>query len=378
MKIIFFFNSYTKNISGGDIRFIELAKRLAKMGIDIEVVTSLNGKKICLDHNLTAKFHQTTNEINTNHILLLYLKRIIKALKLNFNIRNGDVFYSTSDFLPDVLPAFILKIKNNITWIQIIHHLYENPFKRKGKNFLINLLGFISQRLSFILINRKADLVIVVNPLVRKQLIKLGFKRKKIKINYNGIDLDKFRNFAASNKRYDCVFLGRLNVSKGIFDLIEVWKIIVKKIPTATLAIIGGGDEQLKQMLKNMVKKNKLENNIDILGYLEDKEAFGIMKSSKVFVFPSHEEGFGIAILEAMACGLPVVAWNLPVYDYIFTKGLIKVAENNIEEFANTVIKLLQKNELRSLLIKEAKKQAMKYEWNMIYEKEYEIIKTFN
>lgn len=384
-KIIALMNAYTQGMSGGDHRFIEIARRLVnKDDVKIEIVTSGLGGKLCESHGLKGNnitYIVTTNEQRVYNVILLYLKRIFAALKIKPSNREDDlVLYSTSDFIPDTLPAFFLKSifsktgNRKVRWVQVIHHLYESPAKRKGKNILTNLLGFLSQRISFIMIKKAGDLIITVNPIVKQQLLRLGFNMP-IMVNYNGVDLARIGNINPSNKKYDCVFLGRLNISKGIFDLVKIWKIIIDKNPKVTLAIIGGGDNRLKQELKRDIDRNGLNKNIDVLGYLNEEDVFGILKSSKVFVFPSHEEGFGIAILEAMACGLPVVAWDLPAYKEIFTKGIVKIPENNYEEFANMIIKLLEEEELRKQLTEEAKKQATEYDWNIIANNEIKLIK---
>jgi len=365
-------------MSGGDIRFIEIAKRLMRKNVEVWVVTSKLGKEMCEKYGLKAKYVITTTEDEIKSVTCTYLKRIIRALFLKFELRKGDILYSTSDFLPDVLPAFILKLRNkDVGWIQVIHHLYGNPLRRRGKNFLVNLIGFLSQRVSFAMIKREADLIIAVNPLVKWQLVRLGFNASKIRVNYNGVDLMKMESIKPSDKKYDCVFLGRLNVSKGIFDLIKIWKVIVKKNPSITLAIIGGGDKSLEYALRNRVEEEKLENNINVLGFLDDEQAFGILKSCKVFVFPSYEEGFGIAALEAMACELSVVAWDLPVYREVFPKGMIRVPLGDAKKFADEILRLLNDPELYEKMRDDAIETASKYDWNKIAEKELELIERF-
>lgn len=353
-------------------------KRLSKkVDLDLTVVTSEAGYYLCSVRGLKATFEITTQEYKTGNVALLYARRMLSALLVNFDIKKGAILYSTSDFLPDVLPPYVLKLRNkNVKWVQVIHHLYENPFIRKGENFVTNLFGFLSQRLSFILAKKRADLIIIVNPIIRQQLIKIGFNGKKMFMNYNGVDIEKIHTFQPSVFKYDCIFLGRLNVSKGIFDLLEIWKGVIAKKPYATLAIIGGGNNKLEQKLKNEIIKSNLEKNVTVFGYLNDAEAFGILKSSKIFVFPSHEEGFGIAILEAMACGLPVIAWNLPVYKEVFPRGIITVPIKNFDEFVETTLKLLEDSELRSSVGKDALDIASKYSWDKVARQELLLLES--
>ncbi len=376
MKIIAFLNSYTEGLSGGDLRFIEIMKRLTQNeDVKLTIVTSKLGKSLCKLRGLNQSFVETTQENTTGNILSLYARRIFSSLSIKLDFY-GSVFYSTSDFLPDVLPAYRAKSGSDIKWVQVIHHLYDKPFSRLGENFFINFLGFFSQRFSLILIKRRADLVIVVNPITKLQLMRIGFRENKISVNYNGVDAKKFHCFETSIKKYAAVFLGRLSVSKGIFDLIDVWKRVTKEKPGEVLAIIGRGNDHVEKRLRDLIKNNNLENNINILGPLQDPDTISIMNSSKLFLFPSHEEGFGIAVLEAMACGLPVVAWNLSVYKNVFCQGMITIPVGDFERMANAVLELLNNPELRSNISKYSQILASKYDWNDIARKEKLLIEV--
>ena len=365
-KLIAFLNSYSQAISGGDACFIELAKRMDKF--EKVVVTSLLGRKLCEAKGLTANYLVTTQEQNFRNVIFTYLKRIIKAIFLRIKIDNEDILYSTSDFLPDVLPAFCQKIKNKYAyWVQKIFHLI--PTNRFIPHF--------AQKISFFLIKNFADLVIVDNRLLQEELIRQGFDANKIEVNPPGIDVKYFKDIKPSGEKgYDANFLGRLHPSKGIFDLVDVWKLVCENKPNAKLAIIGEGDERFKGELKKRIKDANLEHNIDVLGYLEDDETFGIIKASKVFVFPSHEEGFGIAILEAMACSLPVVAWNLPFYKEVFPRGMVRVPIGNIKEFAETVLKLLKDEQLREGMSRETREISQGYDWDNVAKRELELIEN--
>ena len=373
-KLIGFANAYTEGMGGGYVRFIEIFKHINNF--EISIVTSLLGKKMCKRKGLMANYLITTKEKKFKNVILTYIKRIIKALFLNVNITEGDIIYSISDFLPDVFPAFIWKLKNRkVMWTQLIHHLIPHPSKRKG-NLLSNVISYLAQRISFLFIKHYCDLIIVVNPLTKKMLAGMGFNISKIRVNPNGIDIDYFRNVKPDkNVRYDGIFLARLHPSKGIFDLIEIWKFFCKKIPNAKLAVIGCGNKKIIEELERRIINAGLADNIDVLGYLENDRVFGIIKSSKIFISPSHEEGFGIAILEAMACGLPVVAWDLPVYREVFPKGIIGVPENDISRFGGVIIELLEDENKRKLLAEDAKKQAKEYDWSEIAEREIRLIR---
>ncbi len=364
MKIVAFMNSYSQGKSGGDVFFIEVAKRLKDY--NKVIVTSLLGKKLCQKFGLEGEFLITTREAEFRNIIRTYIKRAVKALFLKINIEEGDIFLGTSDFLPDVLPIFWLKLKDKgIRWVQHIFHLI--PSSRR--------IPFLAQRMSFWLIRPLADVVIVDNTLLKGELVALGFDRKKIFINYPGVDLDYLSSIeGGSVLGYDGIFMAQLRPSKGIFDLVKIWKRVCEKRPGARLGIIGKGVAEVERDLKGLVKTEGLERNIELLGYLEDDEKLAMIKASKVFVFPSHEEGFGIAPLEAQALGLPVVAWNLPVFEEVFPKGMIKIEMGEIEKFADAVLDLLTERSRHNYLSSEALANASRLNWDVTSTRELKLM----
>ena len=175
--------------------------------------------------------------------------------------------------------------------------------------------------------------------------------------------------------KYKASFLGRLKESKGIFDLVRIWRKVCDAIPDAKLAMIGSGDENTIAELNKKITDCGLEDNIRLFGHLEKESAFQIICSSDIFVSPSHEEGFGIAILEAMACGVPVIAWDLPVYRDIFQKGMITVEINDLNAFSREVLALIDDREKRSRMGSEAMDMSLRMDWGKISDKELDIIR---
>jgi len=363
-KLIAFMNSYSQGKSGGDMVFIEIAKRIKSF--EKVIITSYLGKKLCQENGIEAKYLVTTKEFEFKNVILTYLQRTIKAFFFDFKVKKNNVLLGTSDFLSDVLPIFWLKIKNpKVKWIQHIFHLI--PSLRK--------ISYFAQKISFLLIKNRADLIIVDNSLLKKELVKLGFNKKKIEVNYPGIKLEYLKKIKPAKRGYEGIFMAQLRPSKGIFDLIKIWKLVCREKPEARLGVIGKGEKEIMEEIKTKVENAGLKRNIKLLGFLEDDKAFGTIKASQVFVFPSREEGFGIAPLEAQALGLPAVAWNLPVFDEVFPKGMIKLKMGQIEEFAEEVINLLNNKNFYQKLSKEAKGNAGKYNWEKSAEREILLMK---
>ena len=370
IKVSAFINAYTSGVSGGDVRFVEIFRRL--QGVETTVITPEQGVKFCEERKLSANYVRTSGHDSSSSVLFSYPLRTIRAI-MKLRDRELGVLYASSDFLPDVLPCFILR-KKATRWVQLIHHLIPSPRKREG-SLMNNTLSFLMQRLSLIFIKMKADSVVVVSEGVRQSLIGMGIEASKIHVNPNGVDLAFYDGLAATESGYDGAFLARLHRSKGIFDLVKIWGQVCDQNPDAKLAIIGGGDESITEELSASIASNGLQDNIALLGFLPRDQAFGVLKSSKVFLFPSHEEGFGIAILEAMACGLPTIGWDLPVYRDVFrTGGMISAPMGEHGTFAQMVNTLLHDEEERGRLSGAARLTAQRFDWEKIAEREKSLL----
>lgn len=363
-KLIAFMNAYSHGKSGGDTVFIELAKRLNNDNKII--ITSQLGKNLCSNNGIQATYYITSTESNFNNVVLTYIKRLVKALFLNLPIQKNDVLMGTSDFFPDVLPIFLSRLKNKESkWLQHVFHLI--PTSRK--------LPYYIQRLSLFFIRMLADIVIVDNTLLKNELSKMGFHQHKLIVNHPGINLDYLQSIKKNSRMsYEGVYMAQLRKSKGVFDLITIWKLVCLEMPNAQLAIIGKGKKEIVEELKNKIAHAKLQQNITLMGYLEDKQMFSLIKASKIFIFPSHEEGFGISALEAQALGLPVIAWNLPVFTEIFPKGMIRVTMFDMNNFARASLNMLMDKSLRRKFVIEASANAKRYSWGQTAKREKKLI----
>lgn len=370
IKIVAFMNTYSQGRSGADVRFVEITRHWKN--INITLITSQMGSYFSKELKFSGDFLITSKEKEFKNPILTYIIRTIKALLFNIKTDSYTVLYSTSDFFPDIIPAFILKNRFN-KWISVIHHIYPH-YKKRGGNIITNIVAFYLQKLSFYLIKKKSDKIIVVNELIKKDLLTFGFVNEKIIVSSNGINLKYINRIKVSNTKYDGIYLGRLGYSKGIFDLIKIWKNLCCKNSTARLAIIGIGNKQITKKVTKEIIVNNLQKNIYLLGYLPDNQVYSLLKTAKIFVFPSHEEGFGIAIAEAIACRLPVIAYDLPTYPMTFKKIIFNIPLYDIEKFSELINYLLNNEKKRLEMVKLAFNTIQKYTWEKIAKNELKII----
>jgi glycosyltransferase involved in cell wall biosynthesis len=190
----------------------------------------------------------------------------------------------------------------------------------------------------------------------------------------NGIDLSEFSTESPENFDYHGVFFARLIPEKGIFDLIEIWKLVVKKMPNAKLAVCGIAEETeiVKKFLKEVSKYN-LSNNIEFLGQQDKAKLLNIVANSYLTVYPSYVDSFSLVTLESLACGTPVIAYDIPAIRHNFRKckSVFRCPVGNKTSMADTILHVLTKMERKTLTI-EAKKFATSYDWDKVVKAEKE------
>lgn len=368
MKILFLQNTAAISpiLSGGEIRLYRIYKFLNSRH-ECKMMGFFSSKTINNELGIEA---ETISRFTLYDKFSIYFAYLLKTIDLIFRFLvfrfKCDIIYSSSDFFPDVIPAFIYKsFFRKTKWVQCIFHVYSDWRIRPGNKF-INFIAEHLQKLSFILIRFKSDHVIVINNGTRSQLIHYGFQPNRVKQAPCGVDINYLNKLPASERIFDGLFIGRLHPTKGIFDLLKIWKIVVESRPSAKLGIVGAGAATITQDLKGKIQEMGLKNNIELLGGLENNVAFSLLKSSKTFLFPSHEEGWGIAIAEAMACRVPVVAWDLNVYSEVFENYLIQISEGNYDSFAKKILFWLMNEDEGKKYSEQAYKFISKFDWDNV------------
>lgn len=355
-------------IAGGD-------RLLEKMAVHLTLPLKIS---VIIPH--ANKRHWQESQVNVNVIPLkknyfdkltgpfgvftTYLIRVFQAFKVLVGIKSAYILYSSTGIFPDVMPAFFIKlIKPKTFWIARIHHLSLPPNRRPGI-FWVNLGSYILEQLSLFAIKVKADLLVTLNTDLKKVLVKKGLKEDKTIVLGGGVDFKAISKVKRPQvKKYDAVFLGRIHPAKGVFDLAPIWQKVARKIPSARLAVIGTGDLKTIKILKRQIKTFDLEKNISLLNFLPQKKLFRVLKESRVFLFTDHEAGFGLAVAEAMAAGLPVVGWDIGILGSVFKSGNLKIRKGNYDSFGQAVIKIITDSSFSDILSKAAVSEAKNLDW---------------
>lgn len=306
-------------------------------------------------------------------LFLTYLSRALKSCLIQRGIKfhGPAIIYSSSDLLVDVIPAIFMKLRNpGFTFVCGMHLLAPNPFKGFRKMYstgfkipsLSNLYYFLSQRLISFALKRQGALVLVSNYNDRDFLAKKGFGADRILVTYGACEVYFDEKIISEPKSYDAIYIGRFHEQKGFPDLLKAWRQVKEALGNAKLAVLG--EDIAMEDIKSFIEKNGLKEYIDFIGFVGGIIKFDYIKSAKVCIFPSFYESFGMVILEAMSCGVPVVAYDLPVYRRIYTRGLALAPVGDIRKMADIVIDLLKNDAKREALAEEALAMSRHFSWD--------------
>jgi len=178
------------------------------------------------------------------------------------------------------------------------------------------------------------------------------FKKAKVEVVYNGVDIKAFLPGSVKKdvknklqiRSEDIVIgtVGRLSPEKGFEYLLIAIRDVINVYPSVKVLIAGNGNEKYRFYLQERIDELKLSSKIILTGFYEDVPQ--ILRCMDIYCLPSLSEGFNRSLLEAMACGLPVVATNAGGNVEIIQDGAngFLVPPGNPEALASTIIELLQ------------------------------------
>ena len=178
------------------------------------------------------------------------------------------------------------------------------------------------------------------------------------------------------------LYVGDVNYNKNLIGLIRAFKHTFEESkPTSKVKLVLVGkaflDETLKEtkQILQLIKSLKLNKGVIRLGWIPPKELVGVYNLATVYCQPSFYEGFGLPVLEAMACGCPVVAANTSSLPEICGKAAIMVNPYNINSIASGIKKVLYDISIYDILRKKGLEWVKNFTWEKVAQKTYEVYK---
>jgi glycosyltransferase involved in cell wall biosynthesis len=302
----------------------------------------------------------------------LHILSILKKGKVGL-IRN---FFAVFKFLTSVrcdvihaqyvYPSAFWGLAGKILGIPVVVTSHGNDIQKMGEIRYGARLNPIIATITWVIL-KLTDIHVVVSKSMVKDAIEAGSSPSRIRVVYNGIDISKVSSLGDTRivERYGIhredfviLYLGRLHPKKSPEDMVKAFPKIVREVPNAKLVIAGKGSE--KEKLEKLVQELKLQGKVIFTGFVSENAKWGLLKRCDIFVLPSIVEAFGIALIEAMACGKPVIATNVGPFPEIIKDGEtgVLIPVHSPPSLADAVISLARNPEKRMLIGKKAKEEV--------------------
>ncbi|MDD4908597.1 MAG: glycosyltransferase family 4 protein, partial [Candidatus Omnitrophica bacterium] len=326
MNILFLSNHL--NVGGISSYLLSLGKGLVCRGHKVYLASS--------GGELAPKFKEAGMEFIPVPVKIkneLHPNVMISCLKLNKVIKENkiDIMHANTR-VTQVISGTLSKF-SGIPYVTTCHGYFK---KSPGRRFL-PLWGH--------------RVIAISEPVKQHLLLDFGVPQEKVKLIYNGIEIDRFKNRQSTDKGREKTRLGltqgpvagiiaRLSDVKGHCYLLEAMKKVLEQLPGAQLLIVGDGRE--KDKLLKLADEFKLGKSVKFIYAVDDTAK--ILPVMDVFVMPSLQEGLGLAVMEAQAAGLAVVASNIGGLNVLVRDGESGrlVLPKDVDGLAAAIVELLK------------------------------------
>lgn len=361
---------YPATVYGGPIVSIhECSIQLCSLGIEVNAsTTNANGdSRLNVLPNVFHKFQD-------NYLVKYYDDTVVGRFSWRFVV----------SVWKDIKRCDVVKIEDIFSTYIPPSLLYAKLFR---KPFIVSPRGSLS---SWALTSKRPLLkklwsAMFIKPFLRgswwhatslqeSDEIKSYYPAARVVVIPNGIDLDDYSKPAVLSRREYLqrfvhldgsegpviVSMGRLHRKKGFDVLINAYAEVRRVHPRAVL-LIAGADDGEKAVLDQQVASMSLQGGVFFVGELKGADKADFLAGGDLFVLPSHSENFGNVYLEAMACGVPIVASRETPWEEVERFGCGKWVENSIPATAAAMLELLAGD--RKAMAASAKKMAARYTW---------------
>lgn len=308
MRILITLNS--SNFGGIEKTVLDLVKGLSK---NHEVFVVCPSGDFIDEYREYAKVfqHKKVTKIDLSYIL--FLNKILKKNKIDVLHANDPRIVFNS-----LIASYLAGTKSKVTHTHTpISSWQISDFSKKVNIFLNTLI-----------INSLSDYEICLTESIRRQKIEEGISPQKLFVIPNCLDEDfkeeviKIKNKEIKKKKnFEFLCISRFSIEKNQQLLIESFYELSKLYKDVSLTLVGKGPMQVE--IKKLISSLNLEEKVEIINELEEKEKVKILHASDCFVFPTLAEGFGLVMIEAMTTCKYVIASDLPVLKEVSDNSII-------------------------------------------------------
>lgn len=242
-------------------------------------------------------------------------------------------------------------------------------------------LDKLQNKLQTARLGKVADKIITISEYSSSQIQKVAnIPINKINTIYCGVS-SKYCPPAAVKARGDFIlYVGGFDRRKNLERLLDAYNLLLSSGTKEKLVLAGhsrpGGYDKLYYDIPELLRSKNLAGKVEVIENPTDDGIIKLYQAAKLFVFPSLIEGFGLPVLEAMACGCPVVCSNAASLPEVGGEATVYFDPYNIDDIADKVKMVLKDEKLRKIMTAKGLQQAAKFSWDEAGSKVYQILRN--
>jgi glycosyltransferase involved in cell wall biosynthesis len=345
MKVYWLTEAFYPPIVGGqELIAAQLVEALSQQGVQVNVITRQTLPRVAPSERIGGVVVRRIEPAGmlkgkgwrAVFPLFAYLIRLGKLLLFEAS-RYDVIIVSGAKVMPlVVVPICWLTHKQCIVRAESFFELHE-PVSTESLRSMNSALGRFVARVADYARNymlRRVGFMIAISSEIGAALVKRGVSSSRIREIPNAVDLEKFKAVSSAEKRLLrrklalpaertlAVYTGRLARGKGLPMLIESWPTLVARHPELSLVLVGSGwrsFDNCEDFLRDFVRDHQLQDHVHFVGETERVNEF--LQAADFYLFPTEYEGFSLALVEALACSIPVVVTSVGAAPDIIRHG---------------------------------------------------------
>jgi len=354
-------------VGGGGILAEELVKRLLERGHTVNVITW--GKPSVQKSNPKLTIYRVCRP-----------SKISPIQKLKFGFLAGSKVKTLREIVHGHIFFFPLDKKRTIYTFHVTQLGQLQALQKIKDKSIAIVISIMLKKLYLIwerYIIKNSSKLIAISDTVKNELLELGAKREQIEVMPNTIDLKNYHRvrpkatkqlrakYAHDSKTKIIFAIGRLLPIKGFQDLIRA----IALLKNRNIKLLIAGEGEYRQALKQLVENLELTNQIVFLGKVPKDKVKNFYSLVDVTVAPSLYDAFGLVLLEAMACGSPLVCTKVCDFPLIAGEAAVYAKPHNSEDLAEKIRYLLDYPKKTKKMVDYGFKKVKEYSWEPYIEK---------
>lgn len=287
--------------------------------------------------------------------------------------QKANVFFSPDGFIPLGMSIPKVSMVHDVAYLRYPEHL-QPRIRAFYKKWMPRYLAY-------------TDHIITVSEFSKSEIIAgYNIPADKISVVYNGItdaykpvseDQKKITRDRYTNGRPYFVYLGAIHPRKNILTLVRAFEQFKSSHPSDHQLVLAGRASWHTEEVFKAIADSKWKDDIHLPGYIATADATALVGSAEAMIYPSLYEGFGLPLVEAMACGVPVICSNVSSLPEVAGNAALLFAPNDAIQLAQHMLSLAADDSLRHQLIALGNERSKYFSWDRAAEQVYDILCRF-